>query len=166
MRDDEPGVGDDTTEPAELSLGEQLRAGREAQNLTLEQLGADLRIELRWLRALESNEPDQLGAPVFAKGYIKQIAGRLGLDYGDLLAAYYRLVGPTDLTMRPSRSIELRDESRLTAWVVVGLALLLVAVFALVWWLNGRNGIWLTAAELAAGAERAAAAAPERFGAD
>lgn len=149
MREDDPELGAEGAEPAELSLGEQLRAGREELGLELDQLAAELRIELRFLRALESNELDKLGAPVFAKGYVKQIASRLGLDYGDLLAAYYRLVGPADVTMRPSRSIRLRDDAQITAWVVAGLVLLLLIAFLAVWWMNGRTGLWLSSTESA-----------------
>jgi cytoskeleton protein RodZ len=150
MREDEPELGaEGAAEPAEPSLGEQLRAGRESLGIELEQLATDLRIELRFLRALESNELEKLGAPVFAKGYIKQIANRLGLDYGDLLAAYYRLVGPAEVAVRPSRSIRLRDEAQITAWVVAGLVLLLLIALLTVWWMNGGTGPWLSSMELA-----------------
>jgi cytoskeleton protein RodZ len=163
MRDDDPELdAGGAAEPAEPSLGDQLRAGREALGLELEQLAAELRIELRFLRALESNELDKLGAPVFAKGYIKQIGNRLRLDYGDLLAAYYRLVGPADVTMRPSRSIRLRDEAQITAWVVAGLVLLLLIAFLAVWWMSGRTGSWLSSMESAPASAVPVAAPAER----
>lgn len=130
--------GDDETgfehrDAAEAELGETLRATREAQDLSIEEIAAELRIEARLLRALEQQRFQELGAPVFAKGYLKQYANRLDLDYGDLLIQYYRLAEPHDVTIEPSKVIRLRDERQITVWVIAALTLLLIAVFLFIW---------------------------------
>jgi len=114
-------------------LGATLRAARDAQDLTVEQIAAELRMEPRLLHALEAHRFKELGAPVFAKGYLKQYANRLDLDYGDLLLQYYRLAEPSDVTIEPSKVIKLRDERQITIWVIAGLTLMLIAVFLFLW---------------------------------
>lgn len=121
-------------EDAEQSLGEMLRAGRAAQELSLEQVAAELRMEPRMLRALEEHRFDVLGAPVFAKGYLKQYAHRLKLSYDDVLVEYYRVADPRDVTIAPSRVIRLRDERQITIWVVAGVVIALLGVFLFLWW--------------------------------
>ena len=58
--------------PAPATLGELLRTARLSQDLTVEQLSTELRIEAKELNALEDNRFEQIGVPVFIKGYLKQ----------------------------------------------------------------------------------------------
>src|SRR4051812_562606 len=76
--------------PEKRSVGETLRAARDAQGLTLEQVATELRIEQPQLDALESDRFERIGVPVFVKGYLRQYGTRLGLDPRDLLAQYYQ----------------------------------------------------------------------------
>lgn len=131
---DEQPIDDAAGESTEPTLGEMLRAGRAAQELSLEEVAAELRIEARMLRALEDHRFDVLGAPVFAKGYLKQYAHRLRLSYDDLLVQYYRIADPRDVTIAPSRVIKLRDERQITIWVVAGVMIALLAVLLFLWW--------------------------------
>ena len=117
-------------------LGQTLAAARAARGLTIEEIATELRVEPRLLHALEQCRFDDLGPPVFAKGYLKQYGNRLGLKYDDLLAEYYRLVEPKEVVLAPSRTIKLRDERQITVWIIAALALALLAVFLLVWWLD------------------------------
>lgn len=127
----------------ERSLGRALREARERQQLSLEQIAADLRIEPHLLEALEQDRLADLGAPVFAKGYLKQYGQRLGLRYEDLLSSYYDQVEPQDMPIAPSRSIKLRDERQILMWLISGLALALLAVLLFVWWVNEPQGTGL-----------------------
>jgi cytoskeleton protein RodZ len=124
--DAEPGPG----------LGERLKSAREAQRLSLEDLAAELRIGAESLRALEEERYEALGAPVFAKGYLKHYGARLGLDVAELVAAYGRSPASARIEVAPTRSIRLRDERQITVWIVAGLALALIVVFLVVWWLG------------------------------
>jgi len=123
--------------PPPATLGEQLRAARLGQDLTVEQLSTELRIEAKQLRALEENRFEQIGVPVFVKGYLKQYGTRLGLNTADLLALYYKQTTLADVQVRPSRTITLRDERQITSWVLAAIVLLAV-IAALAFWLwNG-----------------------------
>jgi cytoskeleton protein RodZ len=126
----EPGGSSDT------GPGVTLRDAREARSISLEEISSELRIEIRLLQALEEGRYEELGAPVFAKGYIKQYSGRLGLDSAGLVEKYTVAVGGGEVTIAPSKVIKLRDQQKLTTWIIAGLALALIVVFLLVWWLN------------------------------
>jgi cytoskeleton protein RodZ len=123
--------------PPPATLGEQLRVARLSQDLTVEQLSTELRIEAKQLYALEENRFEQIGVPVFVKGYLKQYGSRLGLDVADLLATYYKQTTLADIQIQPSRTITLRDERQITSWVLAAIVLLTVIVGLAAWWWNG-----------------------------
>ncbi len=122
------------------SLGEMLRGARLAHDLTLEQLSTELRIEAKQLKALEENRFEQIGVPVFVKGYLKQYGLRLGIDVRDLLALYHKQTTLADVEVQPSRSIKLHDERQITSWVVLAVVLVLVVALAYWWWSGGNFG--------------------------
>ncbi len=61
-------------------IGDAIRAARENSGFTLEQVSRDTRVHISHLRAIEDMTPGLLGAPVYAKGYIKSYARFLGMD--------------------------------------------------------------------------------------
>ena len=138
--DDRQFVDDSERDDANQRIGQRLRKERDAQGLSLEQIAAELRIELRLLKALEEERFADLGAPVFAKGYLKQYGNCLGLDYKELLSQYYDLVEPQDLMIVPSQPIKLHDERQISIWIVAALVFLLLAVVLVVWWYGESNG--------------------------
>ena len=127
---------EDRPEEESSSVGAMLKAAREEKELSVEQLAAELRIEPRFLNALEDDNFEEFPAPVFTKGYIRQYAQRVGLDYADLLAEYYRQVEVRDVPMMANRPIRLRDEQQIAQWVGAGLVLTTLAVGFGVWYLS------------------------------
>src|SRR6187551_1605151 len=125
--------------PPPATLGEQLRAARLSQDLTVEQLSTELRIEAKQLHALEQNRFEQIGVPVFVKGYLKQYGLRLGLNTADLLALYHKQTTLADVQVQPSRTITLRDERQITSWVIAAIVLLAVIAGLAVWLWKGGN---------------------------
>jgi cytoskeleton protein RodZ len=124
--------------PAEpQTVGQILRKARAAQELSLEQLAAELRIEPQQLFALEQNQFERIGVPVFVKGYLRQYGQRLGLDHRDLLAVYYKQGKLEEIDIRPSRAIKLRDEQKITGWIVAALILGALLLALAYWWFNG-----------------------------
>jgi cytoskeleton protein RodZ len=119
------------------SLGQLLRTTRLAHDLTLEQLAAELRIEAKQLHALEEDRFEQIGVPVFIKGYIKQYGARLGLSVPDLLILYYQQSKLGEVQIQPSRTIKLHDERQITSWVLAAIILLAAIVALAVWWWSG-----------------------------
>ena len=71
-------------------VGDKLRAAREAQGLTIEEIAATTRIPKRHLNTIESGGYEGLPAPTYSAGFIKSWARRLGLD-GQALADQFRV---------------------------------------------------------------------------
>ena len=135
MADSEQSSEPTVSPPA--TVGERLRAARQNQDLTVEQLSTELRIEAKQLHALEQNRFEQIGVPVFVKGYLKQYGTRLGLDAAALLALYHEQTTLADVEIQPSRTIKLRDERQITAWALAVIVLLFVIGGLAAWWWTG-----------------------------
>ena len=68
------------------SLGDHLRALRSTARGSLADMAVATRISERYLRALESDVPDDLPAPVFVKGFIRAYCAFLGAPADDEIA--------------------------------------------------------------------------------
>ena len=62
------------------SLGEILREAREKKGWTLEFLSERTRIAPRMIRSLEHDDLEQISSPVYARGFIRNLARELQLD--------------------------------------------------------------------------------------
>jgi cytoskeleton protein RodZ len=92
------------------SVGAYLRAMREHQGVSLNDLSALTRIRKLYLSAIEDGDLSSLPSRPFATGYVRAYAEALGLD-GDLAAARFRTDFPD--TTEPLRSpIGVKHEQR------------------------------------------------------
>lgn len=137
MADNDPAASAEASAQAPETLGQRLRSARLAQELTVEQIATELRIEAKQLSALEEDRLEQIGVPVFVKGYLKQYGHRLGVDVRDLLALYYRQTKLADVQIKPNRTIKLRDERKIKGWILAAIVLLTVGAGLAVWWWRG-----------------------------
>jgi cytoskeleton protein RodZ len=137
MADNEPAANAEASATEPKTLGQLLRSARLAQELTVEQIATELRIEAKQLNALEDDRLEQIGIPVFVKGYLKQYGHRLGVDVRDLLALYYRQTKLPDVQIKPSRTIKLRDERQIRGWILAVIVLLVVGAGLTIWWWRG-----------------------------
>lgn len=64
---------------AEMSLGQRLRAARDARGLTIEEAAARLKLPAGIVVAMENDDAAMLGAPVFARGRLGNYAKLLGV---------------------------------------------------------------------------------------
>jgi cytoskeleton protein RodZ len=69
-------------------LGHILREARENKGLTLAQVQAEIRINTKFLNALETGEYHRLPTPVHVRGFLRNYARFLGLDPQPLLDRY------------------------------------------------------------------------------
>ena len=92
MTDDKDSPDEETPEvKAEGPLGgERLAEARRAKQISVLEIAKELHIEESKIRALENNDFDVLGAPVFAKGHLKKYSQLVGVNHDDVLADYYR----------------------------------------------------------------------------
>ena len=73
---------------ARIELSQWLVAGREARNLSREQVAQITRIQLRTIEHLEEGRFESLPADVFVRGFIRGYARCVGLSVDDALARY------------------------------------------------------------------------------
>jgi cytoskeletal protein RodZ len=66
-------------------VGETLQSARERKGVDLYRAERDTRIRLRYLAALEDGDWDDLPAPVYVKGFLRNYAIYLGLEADDIL---------------------------------------------------------------------------------
>ncbi|MDX2096354.1 MAG: DUF4115 domain-containing protein [Leptolyngbyaceae cyanobacterium bins.59] len=73
-------------------IGQFLRETRESENVSLEQISIQTKIQQRLLRAIEQGRLEQLPEPVYIQGFIKLYAEALGMD-GTQLALTFPVEG-------------------------------------------------------------------------
>jgi cytoskeleton protein RodZ len=91
------------------TLGERLRAAREAKALTAQKIADQLHLDAWVIEALESGDYARIGPAVYGKGHLKRYAGALGLPVADIVGAYNEraseqpeLATPTAVQRMPS----------------------------------------------------------------
>jgi cytoskeletal protein RodZ len=85
------------------SLGSYLRQERERQQVSLQEIAAATKIQLKFLEALEHDAYDQLPAPPFIVGFLRAYAQYVALDAEMVLAAYrslHRAPAPPEVAPR------------------------------------------------------------------
>jgi cytoskeletal protein RodZ len=83
------------------TVAEQLRAAREAKNLTVEQVADLTKIRTDHIRALEEGDFDVFSAPIYIRGSVKNYASALKLDTAALLATLDAELGKTENFSEP-----------------------------------------------------------------
>ncbi len=118
-------------EEPETSLGDMLRAAREARGLTLQDAEEATRIRAVLLEAMEAQEWDRFPARIYAKGQLQLYAGFLGLDKEEVMALFGE-TGEGRLARIPSLSEALARAPLVSPDLAAGLVLL-VLLFAGGW---------------------------------
>lgn len=121
----------------QAAVGQLLREAREAQGLTLEDAAVRLRLMHRQIEAMERDDFESLGQPVFARGFVRNYARLLGLAPESLLA---RMDGAPSGPAAVSPVEPPLPRSWLSSpWLILlllGLLLVVAVPVALYLWLN------------------------------
>lgn len=122
------------------SIGRTLRDAREAQGMTVEDAAGRLRLMHRQIEAMETDDFESLGQPVFARGFVRNYARLLGLAPDALLT---RMEGaPSEPTAVSHAEPPLQRSWLTSPWLILLLLGLLVVVaipIALYLWLNSEG---------------------------
>jgi len=106
--------------------GERLAEARREQQISVLEVAKELHLDEHKVRALESNDFDVLGAPVFAKGHLRKYSQLVGVDVDDVFVDYYRMTHTADIPPvvvgRPRGSREMSPGPWIAAIVVVVVA--------------------------------------------
>jgi cytoskeletal protein RodZ len=128
------------------ALGERFRAAREARGLSLSDVSEQIRIRSVYLAAIEDENWDAIGAPVYARGFLRTYARFLGLDPEEVVAYFNgsavsggseRQAGSADSSRGAkagaSRIVEERTGSGRISWMlwVAGLVAVLLVGFVI-----------------------------------
>jgi cytoskeleton protein RodZ len=130
---DEKDKTEDQAAGAEGPLGgERLAEARREKQISVLEIAKELHVEEAKIRALENNEFDVLGAPVFAKGHLKKYSQLVGVDHDDVLADYYRLTRSQEM---PPVIVQRQKPRRELSPGPLIAAIILLALLALTYWL-------------------------------
>ena len=83
------------------TVAEQLRAGREAKKLTIQQIADATKIRTDHIRALEEGNFNVFSAPIYIRGSVKLCATKLKLDVPQIMAALDAELGRTERFSEP-----------------------------------------------------------------
>jgi len=76
------------------AVGEQIKAAREANGISLEKAASDLKISKRHLESLEEGNYGSFPAQIYVRGFLSNYSKYLGLDPKSVLEQYSKLMLP------------------------------------------------------------------------
>lgn len=114
----------------EQSVGRRLRSARSTRGVELDRAAEETRIHRRFLEALERDAPpEEFPAPMYARAFLREYAGYLGLEPEPLVVSYRMNHREAEAKIRPPMPIERSS----AAWVGSLLALFsVVALLAII----------------------------------
>ena len=135
MTDDTEKKEDETNGPVG---GERLRKARRENDISVRDIAKELHLDEYKVRALEKNEFDVLGAPVFAKGHLRKYAELVGVDIDDVMTDYYQMNRASSIppVVGPKRRMPRTIDPM--PWLAGAIVLILVASIAY-WWFGLRS---------------------------
>ena len=129
---DKPAENQPAAEPEGPRCGERLAAARREREISVLEVAKELHIDEPKVRALERNEFDALGAPVFAKGHLRKYAMLVGVDVDDVLTDYYQMTRQDSLPPVVVARRRSRQELSPGPWIAAIIVILVAAVSY--WW--------------------------------
>ncbi len=132
MADDIDNSADQGEEESAPRAGERLAAARRELQIAIAEIAKELHLDETKVRALERNEFDVLGAPVFAKGYLRKYAELVNVPTGDVLGDYYELERTAEMPPVVLSRSRPRRELSPGPWIAVIVVIIIVATAY--WW--------------------------------
>lgn len=132
MVDEVDNTAHESEEPSGPAAGERLAAARRELKISVIEIAKELHLDEAKVRALERNEFDVLGAPVFAKGHLKKYAGLVKVDPEDVLLDYYQMTRAAEMPPVVSTRRRPRQELSPGPWIAV-IVIIVIAVTAYFW---------------------------------
>ncbi|WP_019517784.1 helix-turn-helix domain-containing protein [Sphingomonas sp. Mn802worker] len=123
------------------TVGQRLRAAREAQGLSLPDVATRTRVTQRFLEAIENGRLEDLPSSTYAVGFAKAYARAVGLDQVVIGRDIREEMNAPGAVQRPQHHVQeiadpARGPSRTVVIVALGLALA-VLILALLWFATG-----------------------------
>ena len=135
-QDDSPTVESGVLADSELP-GRILREEREARSLSIRQAASELHVDSLLLDALEHDDFERIGAPIFVKGHLRNYARLLGLDPKPLVDAYEQMAAgdPPEIVTRQTDGTPMEVNGGGPWLKVIGWILLVLLLLGSIgWW--------------------------------
>ena len=123
--------------------GERLRAARRANDISVRDVAKELHLDEPKVRAMEKNDFDALGAPVFAKGHLRKYAELVGVSIDDVMTDYYKMTRATSMPPVVGPMRQPPRDINAAPWIA-GIAIILVIAgiaAAAYWWFFVREPV-------------------------
>jgi len=131
---------DEIEDSAVETVGQRLRAAREAQGLTLDAIAAQTRIPTRHLASLETSDWTALPAPTYSVGFAKNYAAVVGLDRAEIADQLRSEMGGTRAAYTHAEVFQPADPKRsMPKWLMIGAVVALLVVLAVLSLLRNRE---------------------------
>jgi len=127
------------------SFGERLQRERANRKVSLEEIATATKIGTRNLRALETEDFDDLPGGIFNRGFVRSYARYLGLDEEQTVAEYLAADGSRHDGSLPFTSADIeRSPINVAAWTRVALFVIVLAgaAYAAVAYSDEITGLW------------------------
>jgi cytoskeleton protein RodZ len=110
------------------SLGSYLRRERELREMSLQDISAATKIQLKFLEALERDAYDQLPPAPFVVGFLRAYAQCLSMDPEEIIATYHTRHSSSEGVEKPVLLVSAYQVRRPTRSRVLGMSLLVAMV--------------------------------------
>ncbi len=114
------------------ALGERFRAAREARGLSLSDVAEQIRIRSVYLAAIEEENWNAIGVPVYVRGFLRTYARFVGIDPEEAVAAFNRTQPQPPPQAGAAREAAEGDSTRARQgspliWIAAAVAVVLIA---------------------------------------
>jgi cytoskeletal protein RodZ len=119
-------------------IGSRLKAAREAQGLSLDDIAAKTRVPIRHLHHMEKGEWDELPAPTYSVGFARAYATAVGLSPSEIGTELRAQLGAPRAVATPSY-YEPADPTRVPplSLAIAAFVILLLLIGAYLYWRSG-----------------------------
>ncbi|WP_030745499.1 RodZ domain-containing protein [Streptomyces sp. NRRL F-5135] len=122
---------DKSPEDDRPSIGQALQEARIAARLTVDEVSASTRVRVPIVQAIEQDDFSRCGGDVYARGHIRMLAGKVGLDPDPLIARFDAEHGgrPAPTPAAPLFEAErIRPERRRPNWTAAMVAAIVAVI--------------------------------------
>ena len=120
------------------SPGARLRRAREASGLSIESVAERMRLNAALVLAMEEDRLALLGAPVFARGHLRNYAALVGVPEDEIVGACDAGEVP-EPSFLPALGLRTRDRSPARWTWPIAAVMLAIAVVTAFWWWSARS---------------------------
>lgn len=117
-----------------MEFGESLRKERELRGISLEDISAQTKVNIRFLEAIEHDDLSALPAKAFAKGFLRSYARAVGLDEALVLTNFeycHHAIQPGNAPEQKTKHAPGKQSGRGVFTVLLLIILLLIAIIIL-----------------------------------